>query len=168
MSNIILVGFMGCGKSSVGIRLSYSVKKTFIDTDKSIEKAVKRKISDIFALRGEAYFRDLETNQLKKLIEDKEEHVISVGGGLPMREENRALLKELGTVIYLKANVDTIYNRIKKNKKRPLLQTPNPKETIKELLEEREPIYESIANYTICVDKKRFRQIIREICALCK
>ncbi|MDE5716679.1 MAG: hypothetical protein K2I53_03495, partial [Lachnospiraceae bacterium] len=94
MRNVILIGFMGCGKSTVGLRLSYRLRRTIIDTDKEIEKAEQRTISDIFATDGEAYFRDLETACLRKLTGMTGNQIISVGGGLPVREENRTLLHE--------------------------------------------------------------------------
>ena len=99
--NIILIGFMGCGKSSVGIRLSYQLRRTMIDTDKWIEQRQKKTISQIFQESGEEAFRQMETECLKELIRTADRQIISVGGGLPMREENHELLKELGRVFYL-------------------------------------------------------------------
>ena len=85
MGNVILIGFMGCGKSTVGLRLSYRLRRTIIDTDKEIEKEEHRTISEIFAADGEAYFRDRETAVLRKLKNSANNQIISVGGGLPMR-----------------------------------------------------------------------------------
>ena len=116
MENVILIGFMGCGKSTVGLRLSYRLRRTIVDTDKEIEKEEKRTISDIFATDGEAYFRNLETDCLRKLNDSAGNQIISVGGGLPVREENRALLHELGQVFYLRAEGETIYERVKDDK----------------------------------------------------
>lgn len=83
--NIILIGFMGCGKSSVGIRLSYQLRRTMIDTDKWIEQRQKKTISQIFQESGEEAFRQMETECLKELIRTADRQIISVGGGLPMR-----------------------------------------------------------------------------------
>ena len=101
--NIILTGFMGCGKTSVGIRLSYTLRRTLIDTDKWIEKKQGKTVSEIFASEGEEAFRRMESECIRELIGTAEGQVISTGGGLPVRKENRKLLKELGTVYYLKA-----------------------------------------------------------------
>lgn len=127
MKNVILTGFMGCGKTTVGIRLSYRLRRAMEDTDKLIEKEERRTISEIFRTDGEEYFRELETKCLKKLIRTSKNMIISVGGGLPLREENRALLKELGTVIYLRANAETIYERTKHDTSRPICRETIPR-----------------------------------------
>lgn len=163
MKNIILIGFMGCGKSTVGIKLSYHLRRALEDTDKLIEKEEGRTISEIFKTDGETYFRSLETECLKKLIQTTDGKIISVGGGLPIREENHALLKELGTVIYLRATPETIYERVKHDTTRPLLQGDNPQEKIRTLLQERTPIYEQAADFVIDVDNKDFEAILDEI-----
>lgn len=168
MNNIVLIGFMGCGKTSVGIRLSYRLKQTFLDTDNIIEKEQGIAIAEIFATKGEDAFREMETQCIEKLLEDPIKHIISVGGGLPVREENRKLLSSLGKVIYLQASPDTIYERVKHDTKRPLLQGDNPKKKIAELLEKRENIYESVAYATVCVDGKSFYEIMDEIEELVK
>lgn len=163
MGNIILTGFMGCGKSTIGIKLSYRLRRTFTDTDKLIEKEEDRSISEIFETDGEEYFRTLETECITKMIADVHNQIISVGGGLPIREMNRALLKELGTVVYLRASADTIYERLKYDKTRPLLQGDNPQEKIRKLMKERGAIYESAADAVVDVDDKDFDAILDEI-----
>lgn len=163
MDNIILIGFMGCGKSSVGMRLSYHKRMVFLDTDKLIEKAQGREIADIFAEEGEDCFRDMETSLLAEMIGKEHERIISTGGGLPVREKNRPLLKSLGTVVYLKAKPETIYERVKGDTKRPLLRTASPFEKIKALLSEREDAYMEAADAVIEVDGKDFAAIIKEI-----
>lgn len=166
MGNVILIGFMGCGKSTVGLRLSYRLRKPVIDTDKEIEKAEKRSISDIFQTEGEAYFRDKETECLKKLLKTSGNQIISVGGGLPMREVNRQLLHQLGQVVYLRAKAETIYDRLKYDTTRPLLQGENPQEKIRSLMTQREQNYKEASDIIIDVDGKDFEQIIGEIEAL--
>lgn len=166
MGNVILIGFMGCGKSTVGLRLSYRLRKPVIDTDKEIEKAEKRSISDIFQTEGEAYFRDKETECLKKLLKTSGNQIISVGGGLPMREVNRQLLHQLGQVVYLRAKAETIYDRLKYDTTRPLLQGENPQEKIRSLMTQREQNYEEASDIIIDVDGKDFEQIIGEIEAM--
>lgn len=163
MENIILIGFMGCGKTTIGIKLSYRMRRPMLDTDKLIEKDEDRTISEIFETDGEDYFRDLETKCLKKLIQTTNNQIISVGGGLPIREENHALLKKLGTVVYLRASASTIYERLKHDKTRPLLQGDDPQLKIKTLMEKRAAIYENAADVIIDVDDKDFEVIMDEI-----
>ena len=108
-NNIILIGFMGSGKTTFGKWIAANKKMEFVDTDELIEKENGITISDIFASKGEVYFRNLETDMLNKLLErDTQNCVISVGGGLPVKEENRALLSQLGTVVYLWADADEL------------------------------------------------------------
>ena len=163
MENVILIGFMGCGKTTVGLKLSYRLRRTITDTDKEIEREEKRTISDIFASDGEAYFRDRETACLKKLLENTAGQIISVGGGLPLREENRELLHELGQVFYLRARAETIYERVKSDTTRPLLQGDDPMAKIRTLLQERDEYYRAAADVIIDVDDKSVEQILNEI-----
>lgn len=163
MSKIILIGFMGCGKSTVGKRLSYAFRKPFLDTDKIIEKKVNMTISELFEEKGEEYFRDMETACIKELIEESGEYIIAAGGGLVLRSENRRLLKELGHVIYLRALPDTIYERLKKDSTRPLLKGENPKEKIRTMMLERAAVYEEAAQLIVDVDGKGFEDIVKEI-----
>ena len=163
MGNVILIGFMGCGKTTVGFRLSYRLRKPVTDTDKEIEREEKRSISDIFATDGEEYFRRKETDCLRKLIKSVRNHIISVGGGLPMREVNRQLLHELGQVVYLRAEAETIYERLRGDTTRPLLQCSDPKERIRSLMEQRDEYYMEASDAVIQVDGKSFEQILNEI-----
>lgn len=163
MNNIILIGFMGCGKTSVGIRLSYQLRRAFLDTDKLIERAQGKEISEIFAEVGEAGFRDMETQLLRDMIGTEQGKIISTGGGLPIREQNRKLLKELGTVVYLKLKPETVYERLKEDTKRPLLQCADPLQRIRTLMAEREAAYAEAADMTLLVDTKDFDTIIKEI-----
>ena len=111
MSSIVLIGFMGAGKTTVGKEL---VKKGFelIDTDAYIEACEKMSIPDIFAQKGEDYFRQAETKALKTLLVQDKQFVISCGGGMPLREENRKLLKKLGMVVYLRIQPETVLARL--------------------------------------------------------
>lgn len=161
--NIILIGFMGCGKTSVGIKLSYQMKRTMIDTDKWIEQKQKMTVSEIFEVYGENTFRQMETECLKELICTADKQIISVGGGLPMREENHSLLKELGKVIYLKAAPETVYERLKDDTTRPLLQVEDPMERIRSLMEQRSPVYEKCADMIVEVSDKSFEEILKQI-----
>ena len=163
MSSIILIGYMGCGKSTIGKRLSYARRTPFLDTDKLIERRVNMTISELFEKEGEEYFRDLETACIKDLLKENGEYIIAVGGGLALREENRKLLKQLGMVVYLQAKWETIYERVKKDTTRPLLQGANPQEKIQSMMAKRAPIYQSAADVIIDVDGKSFEEIINEI-----
>ena len=160
--NIILVGYMGAGKTTVGKKLSEHGYK-FIDTDEYIVDYEKMSINDIFSRHGEKYFRDLETKVLNILAENTRNTVISTGGGLPLRKENEAILKNIGRVIYLKADADTIYERVKRDTKRPLLAGDDPYKKICDMLVERTPRYEAVADIIIDTREKNTDMIAREI-----
>lgn len=169
MNNIILIGYMGCGKTTIGKHLARIGKYSFVDTDEEIETQQGRSISEIFATDTEEAFRDMETAYLKQLLADKKEGmVLSTGGGMPLREENRALLQQLGTVVYLKTRPETVYDRIKGDTKRPLLQCEDPLTRIKEMLEKRVPIYSEAACYTIEADELKQGEIAELICEFVK
>lgn len=163
MRHIILIGFMGCGKSTVGYRLSYKLKKCLIDTDQLIEQRAGTTISNMFAEHGEAYFRKKETECIAGLSKELGSRIVSLGGGTPMREENRSILQSLGVVVYLKASSDTIYSRVKHDTRRPLLQCEDPKARIEELLAQRAPIYEQLADIIVEVDGKQIKQVVQEV-----
>ncbi len=164
MENIILIGFMGCGKTSVGKRLAESLHMDFLDTDQLIEEWNGKTISDIFAEDGEAAFRAMETKCLKKLLEEnRNPFILSVGGGLPIREENRKLLSQMGHVFYLKVSPEVVYMRLRNDKTRPLLQDVNPRGRIIDLMSARKHYYEDAAQAIVEVDDKGFETIIEEI-----
>lgn len=157
--NIVLIGFMGSGKSTVGIKLSYRLRRVVEDTDKLIERKTGKSISEIFSTQGEAYFRELETQLLKELKTGTEK-IFSVGGGTPVREENRVLLKKLGIVVYLRIRPETVYERLRGDSTRPLLQGDKPMEKIRTLMDARKEAYESCADLIIDVDGKDTAQIM--------
>lgn len=163
MNHIILIGFMGAGKTSIGKRLAKRSGLTFADTDELIEARQQEKISDIFARHGEPYFRDLETEILRELLREEKRLVISVGGGLPVRRENREYLRRLGTVIYLKAQADTLAARLKGDTTRPMLAGGDLREKIKTLMQQREELYLEAAELEISTDKKSISAIVKEI-----
>ncbi len=134
-----------------------------MDTDSLIAQEQKKTIAEIFATDGEAAFRDMETACLQKLLESGESRVISVGGGLPANERNHALLRRLGSVIYLRASADTIYGRVKNDTARPLLQGDDPMGKIRELMRVRAPLYEAAADAVIEADGKGMGEIVEEI-----
>jgi shikimate kinase len=152
MDNIILIGFMGVGKTEVGKLLAKKLGYTYIDTDSKIEAAQKRTINEIFASDGEGYFRDMETDFLKS-IQNMKKHVISTGGGMILRPENIKLMERLGTVVLLWADPQTVYDRVKNAGNRPLLNVPDPMAKIDEILAFRTPIYKGAAELEIDTSK---------------
>ena len=163
MKNIILMGFMGAGKTTIGKKLSKALNWEFIDTDAYIEEEQGRKISDIFAEDGEMAFRDMETDLLKRLQNGENQFVLSIGGGMPVREENRALLRNLGTVVYLKTSKEEIIRRVSGDKNRPLLQGGDLEEKVTNLMNVRECIYIETAHVEIVTDGKTPEQVVKEI-----
>ncbi|MDE6025819.1 MAG: shikimate dehydrogenase [Lachnospiraceae bacterium] len=161
-NNIILVGYMGSGKTTVGKYIAKEYGYDFLDTDEYIVTKEGMSINDIFATKGEPYFRKLETDILKELGERKRT-VISTGGGLPVKRENAELLRVLGTVYYLSADAETIYERVKDDDGRPLLKVEDPKKKIGEMLEEREMAYNDAADVVIDTAQKGVEQIGRQI-----
>ena len=166
MKNVVLMGFMGAGKTTIGRKLAKAVECEFIDTDERIEIEQKRKISDIFAEDGEETFRDMETNLLKHLQDREEGFVLSIGGGMPVREENRTLLRNLGTVVYLKTSKAEIIRRVSGDKNRPLLQGGDLDEKVTNLMKAREQIYKDTAHKEVVTDGKNPQKVVNEILEL--
>lgn len=143
--------------------MSYRLRKTVTDTDKWIERKQGCTIKEIFAAQGEEAFRQMETMALTELLEKSKNEIVSVGGGTPIRAENRELLRKIGTVIYLKISADAVYERLKNDTVRPLLQGDNPREKIGELLSKREAFYEAAADIVVEVDGKDMEEVLQEI-----
>ena len=163
-SNIVLEGFMGSGKSTVSELLSEKLMLELIDTDEVIEDTEGRTINEIFETEGEASFREMETDLLEAIDSDHwREFVISLGGGMPVKEANRELLRKIGKVVYLRAKPETIFERVKDDDKRPLLKTEDPLAKIEELLEKRASFYEDVADMIIDTDGKTPLEITKEI-----
>lgn len=146
--NIFLVGLMGAGKTSVGRALANRLHKTFYDCDQEIERATGVKIPVIFEIEGEAGFRAREAKLLAELVRRKN-IVLATGGGAVLSEQNRKLLTEHGSVIYLRAALDDLWQRTRRDKNRPLLKTDDPLLTLRELLAQRDPFYREIADVII-------------------
>ena len=162
-NNTVLTGFMGCGKSTVGKRLAKATGRDFLDVDKYIVDKAGCSISRIFAEHGEEYFRALETEALNEIYNTVTGTVISTGGGLPMRKVNRDILNRLGEVVYLDVSPDCVYERLKDDTTRPLLQSENPMERIEELLGFRRPVYLDGADRTVNVSYRTVEDIIKDI-----
>lgn len=162
-NNTVLTGFMGCGKSTVGKSLAKATGRDFLDVDKYIVDKAGCSISQIFAEHGEEYFRALETEALNEIYNTVTGTVISTGGGLPMRKVNRDILNRLGEVVYLDVSPDCVYERLKDDTTRPLLQSENPMERIEELLGFRRPVYLDGADRTVNVSYRTVEDIIKDI-----
>ena len=167
MKKIILLGYMGCGKSTIAQNLSKATHIPYLDLDKCIEKRAKQTINEIFELHGEIYFRKLEHEIFVELLQSPEDSIIGLGGGTPCYANNHELLKGEGVVsVYLKASIDTLYNRLINNKsKRPLIanmQEEEMREFIAKHLFDRS-FYYNHAGYKVSVDDKTIEKTVSDI-----
>jgi shikimate kinase len=160
--SVVLIGMMGVGKSSIGRRLAARLAVRFVDADTEIEKAAGMSISDIFARHGEADFRSGEARVIARLLETGPQ-VLATGGGAVMNEGTRAAIKSKGVSIWLAAEFDVLMRRIAKRREdRPMLQTEDPEETLRQLLTVREPVY-ALADLTIQSREGPHDAIVNEI-----
>ncbi len=159
--NIVLVGFMGTGKTSIGRRLATQLRMRYVDTDDVIEQDNRRRISDIFAEDGEATFRQLESKAVRK-VSKRHNHVIATGGGVVLKAANMENLKRNGVVFCLTATTEEIYRRVGHQTHRPLLQTPDAMAKIQTMLVERHPYYAQ-ADYTVKTTGCSFGDIVAHI-----
>ena len=166
MRNIILIGFMGTGKTTIATKIANELGMRYVSTDDLIEKKEKRTINEIFTKSGEDHFREIESEVIRGLSAP-DGLVIDTGGGAVIREENLSNLKAGGVVICLTADVDTVLERTKKYKHRPLLNVEDPKRKIRELLAKRAALY---AKADHCIDTGKFtvRQVVGEISRIMK
>lgn len=164
-NNLILIGFMGAGKTSVGEAYAKASGRQLLDTDRLIEAEAGMSISDIFAKQGEPAFRQAETAVLERLLAETEDAVISVGGGLPLLEENRSILKQLGTVVFLRVKPETVLNRLQGDTTRPLLQGEQVEKRVQELLAYRNPLYIEAAHQVVDVDGKSLEELVTGLLA---
>lgn len=161
MKNIVLTGFMGTGKSAVGKEISRRLSMRFIDIDHEIEKAEAMPIKDLFAQKGETYFREIEAEMIRKFSAERR-IIIATGGGAVLREENLAALRENGMIFCLTARPETIHDRTGRNDDRPLLKGDDRMRKIIELLSSRSPLYAQ-AGIIIDTDDKTPLQVADEI-----
>ncbi len=162
--NIVLIGFMGAGKSLVAKALAKRLKRKVVSTDVLIEKRERKTIAKIFAEQGEPYFRGVEKKVISEIAPENN-RIIDCGGGVVLDQENILNLKKNGILFYLKADPEVIWERIKSQQTRPLLKTDNPKVKIEELLEKREPFYRQ-ADYIIDANDQSIEPVCREIISL--
>ena len=145
---VVLIGFMGAGKSSVGRRLEARTGFPRFDTDEMVAAKFGLSVPRIFEVHGEDVFRDAESKTLRS-FDPSRTAIIVTGGGIVLRTSNRELMRQLGTIVYLRADEETLFARISRRTSRPLLRTDNPRATMSELLEKRLPLYEEIADLTV-------------------
>ena len=160
--NVFLIGPMGAGKTTIGRHLATLLHKRFVDVDHEIEKRTGVTIPVIFEIEGEAGFRRRESAVIEELTRDTS-IVLATGGGAVLLEENRKVLKDRGTVAYLQADIDTLVERTRRDRNRPLLQTENPRAKIEELLQQREPIYRGVADIIINTGQRAPSSVAREV-----
>ncbi len=156
-NNIVLIGFMGSGKTTVGKVLARELAYRFVDTDDLVEASEGMTIPKIFETKGEETFRKSETAALSEAI-GRHHGVISTGGGIVTIKANKAILRR-GTVVYLEASPEQVYNNVKNDTSRPLLQGGDVYEKICKLLKEREVLYKDAAHYTVKVDNRTPQEI---------
>ena len=161
-NNIFLIGPMGAGKTSVGRYLARELNKHFYDSDEEIEKKMGVSLSWIFDLEGMKGYRDRELKIIEELS-TMSNIVLSTGGGCVETKEVRDLLCERGKVIYMEVSLDTQLKRLKRDKKRPLLQGDNPEAVLLRLWEEREPFYEDMADFQVATDHRSIRDVCTDI-----
>lgn len=137
---LVLVGMMGAGKTTVGRRLATRLKRQFLDSDEEIERAAQMSIPEIFEQRGEPEFRAGETRVIARVLKT-DNVVLATGGGAFVNAETRALIKDRAISIWLKAEIDILFERVSRRANRPLLQTANPRATLQKLIDDRYPIY---------------------------
>ena len=160
--NIILCGFMGCGKSTIGKFLAKKNNLKFIDSDEYIVETQKMSISDIFKSFGEEKFREIETLAIKD-ISAFNNYIVALGGGAVLNPLNAEILKNSGKIFFLNASANEVYKRLKNDTSRPLLQTEDKLTAITELLQKRLPLYINAADYIIDVNNKKIEEIVEEI-----
>lgn len=160
--NIILIGPMGSGKTSTGRMLAKEMGYAFADTDEEVTKRTGVSIAYIFDVEGEEGFRKRECLALKECLNDNNT-ILSTGGGIVLSKENRDLLQDRGTVVYLQTSIRFQVKRTASTNNRPLLQNKDPEETLVKLMLTRAPLYEEIADITIMTDNKSLQEMSKEI-----
>nr|WP_318840947.1 shikimate kinase [Noviherbaspirillum aerium] len=160
--NIFLIGLMGAGKTTVGRALARRLNKRFIDSDHEIEARTGASVPLIFEIEGEASFRHRESEVIRELT-GLDDIVLATGGGAILKPENREYLRTRGTVIYLRASVNSILQRTSHDKNRPLLQTADPRGRIEQLAREREPYYLELAHHVVETGRPNVQSLVQTI-----
>lgn len=160
MNHIVLIGFMGSGKTKVGKQLAENLKLEFVDVDKAITQKMKMSIGELYQRFGEPYHRALETMFVKGFLEDTERKVICLGSSLPLQEQNHKYLKELGIIVWIDGSAETFAKRLEKN---PMFAGEDREEKIKKLLKQVNPIYEQFADVHVMTGKQPFLSFLEDI-----
>jgi shikimate kinase len=162
--NIFLVGMMGAGKTTLGKALAQRLRRDFIDTDRILIERTGVPVATIFEIEGEEGFRRRESAVLAELA-DRPPSVIATGGGVVLAEANRRLMRESGTVVYLRARLESLWERTRHDASRPLLATPDPRARLAELLEEREPLYREAAHVVVDTGSQSASTLVNRVMA---
>jgi shikimate kinase len=160
--NIFLVGMMGAGKTTVGKLLAKHLGKTFVDTDHEIQKRTGVTVPTIFEIEGEAGFRRRESAMLEELAR-LDDLVLATGGGIVLAESNRRLLRERGTVVYLRAALDDLWARTRHDRARPLLQSADPRGKLADLIAVRDPLYREVADIIMDTSRQSVHTLVRQL-----
>ena len=167
LKNIVLIGMSGVGKTTVGDALSRALNREFLDIDILIEREANISIENIFSIYGEVYFRELESNIVKQIYQDKN-LIISTGGGIVLVKDNIDRLRENGIIVLLEGTIDYIINNIKKSKNnRPLLNGVDIQEKVKTIYNNRKELYLSAGDFIVLVNNKSVDEIVYEILERC-
>ena len=162
IDRVFLIGPMGAGKTTIGKILAKNFKMDFIDSDAEIERRTGASVSWVFDVEGENGFRDREEHLLQEVTKI-EAIILATGGGAVLRQKNRQVLSHRGLVVYLRANVEDLLERMRGDEKRPLLQVDDPKRKIRELVEEREPLYLETADLVIETHRLSFKLVAERL-----
>jgi len=160
--NIYLIGMMGSGKTVTGKALADVLGDAFVDLDAEIQAKEGRSIPEIFADSGELFFRDLESSVLEHFSRQNGQ-VIATGGGIVLREENVRRMKKTGKVVLLKTSAEFLWQRVRYSKDRPLLNKPDPLGALRQILSDRESLYENACHYSVVTDGKIAEDVASEI-----
>ncbi|HEX2519954.1 MAG TPA: shikimate kinase [Castellaniella sp.] len=162
---VFLVGMMGAGKTTIGRQLAAALGREFVDLDQAIEARCGVRVATIFDIEGEAGFRRRETAALDEFTR-KPGLVLATGGGAVMAPENRAMLKTRGCVVYLRAGVDELYRRVARDRNRPLLHTPDPRQRLADLVAQRERLYAELADITLDTADQPVSHVLQQLLPL--
>ena len=159
--NIVLIGFMGAGKTTIGRKAAARLGYWFVDMDYQIELSQNARVTEIFEKHGQEYFRTLETRLLKQLTK-VENTIVATGGGVFTTEGNLELINQVGTCVYLQASIEKLFERATRTDKRPLLRTENPFQTMSDLFEQRKHLYQH-ADIVINTEDLKLHHVVNEM-----
>jgi len=160
---IFLIGMMGSGKSVTARSLARMIQATFIDLDRNVETRAGLSVADVFEKHGEMQFREMESRELQALVDLPGLLVVATGGGVVLRPKNVRWMKDHGTIVFLEGSPEVLWQRVKGNKRRPLLASDNPKAVLEKLCAERQPIYEEASTLRVQTDGRTAEDVAQEI-----